>query len=122
MRKIAIVLCMYLLFSCNDGVPNDVVSPEKMQDVLTDMLLAEGFTENFLLLDSSKTREEWFSQEYSRVMSIHHLTQDEFRTSLNFYKKRPDMFKIIVDTVYQRGQRMRNTGFKSSNEKSLRVQ
>ncbi|MEY4111185.1 MAG: hypothetical protein RLZZ46_1541 [Bacteroidota bacterium] len=122
MRRLAIVISVSLFFSCANTIPGKVLEPEKMQDVLSDMLLAEGFTENFLILDSSKTREEWFSQEYSRVMAIHKISQEDFRNSLNFYKKHPDVFKIIVDTVYQRSQRMRNAGFKGAAEKSLRVQ
>ena len=113
MRRLAILCFSVIVFSCDNNIPNDVLPVEKMQNVMTDILLAEGFAENFELMDTTKKREEWYAQEYSKVMSIHKISQDQFRNSLNFYKKNPDLFKAVVDTVYQRGQRLRDAGYQN---------
>ena len=92
-----------------------------MQDVLTDILLAEGFTENFLLLDTSKKRDEWLAGEYSKVMAIHQITQDQFRKSLDYYKSKPDEFKIIIDSVNQRGLRNRDESYQTGGKKKKKL-
>lgn len=122
MRKYLTILFSMGLLSCGDGIPNDVLSVDKMQAVLTDVLLAEGFVENFELMDTTKKREDWYALEYSKVMTIHNISQDQFRRSLNFYKKNPDLFKIITDTVYQRSQRWRDGGFKQVKKTKLNPQ
>lgn len=109
-RGLAILSCVFL-FSCGNHIPNNVLPVDKMQDVMMDLLLSEGFAENFELMDTSHKRDYWYSKEYSKVMAIHKVTQDQFRKSLSFYKKNPDLFKVVVDTVYQRGQRLRDAGY-----------
>lgn len=111
MRRVVIVFFIFFIFSCDNSIPNDVLPVEKMQNIMTDMLLAEGFAENFELLDTTKKRDDWFAQEYSKVMAIHKISQEQFRKSLQYYKKNPDLFKVVVDTVYHRGQRLRDAGF-----------
>lgn len=123
MRRVGIQLIFILfLISCGNDVPDDVLPPEKMQVVMTDMLLAEGFAENFLVMDSSKKREDWFAQEYSKVIAIHKISQEQFRNSLKYYKKHPELFKEVIDTVYQRGQRMRDQGYQRANSKTKAVE
>lgn len=110
-----------LLTACKSDLPKDVISVNTMQDVMTDMLLAEGFAENFLLLDTSKSRDYWYSQEYSKVMAIHKISQKDFRRSIQFYKTRPDLFKVIVDTVSQRGLRHRDRAYESMKNRKLKM-
>lgn len=114
--------CLILLaVSCSRNVPRNIIDQDKMQDVLTDVLLAEGFTENFLLLDTSKKRDEWLAGEYSKVMTIHQITQDQFRRSLDYYKSKPDVFKVIIDTVNQRGMRNRDESYQTGGKKRKKV-
>lgn len=122
MKRMLLFVSISFIAACSSSASKDVLSVDKMQVVMTDMLLAEGFTENFLVNDSSKTRDEWFSQEYSKVMAIHNISQDQFHKSLNFYKKRPDLLKVIIDTVYQRGQRMRDASYQTANSKKTAVE
>ena len=114
--------CLILLcVSCSRTVPKNIIDQDKMQDVLTDVLLAEGFTENFLLLDTSKKRDEWLAGEYSKVMAIHQITQDQFRKSLDYYKSKPDEFKIIIDSVNQRGLRNRDESYQTGGKKKKKL-
>jgi hypothetical protein len=114
--------CLILFcVSCSRTVPKNIIDQDKMQDVLTDVLLAEGFTENFLLLDTSKKRDEWLAGEYSKVMAIHQITQDQFRKSLDYYKSKPDEFKIIIDSVNQRGLRNRDESYQTGGKKKKKL-
>lgn len=114
--------CLMLLsVGCSRTVPRNIIKQDKMQDVLTDILLAEGFAENFLLIDTSKRRDEWFAGEYSKVMAIHKITQDQFRKSLDYYKSKPDVFKVIIDSVNQRGSRNRDESYQLGGKKKRKA-
>jgi hypothetical protein len=119
MSRLTGLIFLFLLFfvGCTDKTPKGLLEIHKMQDILTDLLLAEGFTENFLLLDTSKKRDEWLAGEYSKVMAIHQISQQQFRSSLDYYKKRPDLFKEIIDSVNQRGIRHRDESYQQVGKK-----
>jgi len=112
---------IFFQLNCGDQTPRTILDLEKMQDVLTDVLLAEGFAENFLLLDTTKNRDEWLGQEYSKVMAVHKISQDQFRASLDYYKNRPDLFKVIIDTVNQRGLRNRDESYQQNGKKKKKI-
>jgi hypothetical protein len=109
MRVMALLL-IFAIISCgsNDKVPKDVLEPRKMERVMTDILMAESFSESYLLIDTTKKRDEWFTGELNKVLAINHITQDQFRKSMDFYKSRPDIFKVIIDSINARGQRNRD--------------
>jgi hypothetical protein len=109
MRVMALLL-IFAILSCgsNNRVPKDVLEPRKMERVMTDILMAESFSESYLLIDTTKQRDDWFTGELNKVLAINNITQDQFRKSMDFYKSRPDIFKVIIDSINARGQRNRD--------------
>ena len=123
MRLMALLLTMAII-SCGSGekVPKDVLEPRKMERVMTDILMAESFSESYLLLDTTKKRDEWFTGELNKVLAINHITQDQFRKSMNFYKSRPDIFKVIIDSINAKGQRNRDKIYDMQKKTRLKVE
>lgn len=123
MRVVALLL-MFAIISCGSGdkVPKDVLDPRKMERVMTDILMAESFSESYLLLDTTKKRDEWFTGELNKVLAINHITQDQFRKSMDFYKSRPDIFKVIVDSINAKGQRNRDKIYDMQKKTRLKVE
>jgi hypothetical protein len=123
MRVVALLL-MFAILSCgsSDKVPKDVLEPRKMERVMTDILMAESFSESYLLLDTTKKRDEWFTGELNKVLAINHITQDQFRKSMDFYKSRPDIFKVIVDSINAKGQRNRDKIYDMQKKTRLKVE
>lgn len=123
MRVVALLL-MFAILSCgsNDKVPKDVLEPRKMERVMTDILMAESFSESYLLLDTTKKRDEWFTGELNKVLAINNITQDQFRKSMDFYKSRPDIFKVIIDSINAKGQRNRDKIYDMQKKTRLKVE
>jgi hypothetical protein len=123
MRVVALLL-MFAILSCgsSDKVPKDVLEPRKMERVMTDILMAESFSESYLLLDTTKKRDEWFTGELNKVLAINHISQDQFRKSMDFYKSRPDIFKVIVDSINAKGQRNRDKIYDMQKKTRLKVE
>jgi len=113
-----------LLFSCKekDKLPEGVLGTTEMEKVMTDVMMSESFAESYLLLDTTRKRDEWFTGELNKVLAIHDITQDQFRKSLNYYKTRPDLFKVIVDTINARALRNRDKVYDMKEKKRIKME
>jgi hypothetical protein len=123
MRVMALLLMIFMI-SCgsNDKVPKDILEPKKMERVMTDILMAESFSESYLLLDTTKKRDVWFTGELNKVLAINQVSQDQFRRSMEFYKSRPDIFKVIIDSINAKGQRNRDKIYDIQKKARLKIE
>jgi hypothetical protein len=121
--KLIILVVLIFAFSCKgkDKVPEGVLEPAKMEKVMTDLLMSESFAESYLLIDTSKKRDEWFTGELNKVLAVQDVTQDQVRKSLDFYKTRPDLFKVIIDSINARAQRNRDRVYDMEKKKRLNM-
>jgi Domain of unknown function (DUF4296) len=119
--KLMPVLLLLFILSCSGRhyIPSGVLKPEKMEKVLYDVILAEGYAESYLFIDSSRTKEEWMNGELDTVLAIHKLSQETFMKSYDFYKKRPDLLKPIMDTINEKSVRNRERVYDRSIRKTL---
>jgi hypothetical protein len=100
-------LLLILVYACSNGekVPTGVISQEKMGVILFELAMAEGYLENYPFRDTTVNRDSMVKVEMDKVLAIHHISQQEFRDSYKFYKSRPEIFKVMTDSVYYRAQR-----------------
>ena len=89
-----------------------------MEKVLWDMMLADRYASQFLIRDSLKinVKEETFKM-YDEVFQIHHISKDEFIKSYKYYLNRPDLNKVMFDSLAARGSRGRDSLYKKSHKK-----
>ena len=102
-------LVVFILGSCTGRkrIPSGVLKQDQMIEVMSDILLAEGFSESYLYPDSTRKKEDWMNEEGDKVLAIHHVSKETFMKSYAFYRSRPDMFKVVTDTLYNRSLRNR---------------
>jgi hypothetical protein len=110
-----IVVLMWIVTGCSnkDQAPAGVLSKEKMEAVLWDIIQAERFTATFVAKDSSKNIKEENFKLYSKIFSIHNVTKDEFITSYKFYLSRPDIARVLFDSLSTMANRQREDMYKS---------
>lgn len=110
-----LILSLVLIAGCtnNSKIPSGILDKEKMEKVLWDMVLADRFAANFVLKDSSRinVKDSTFKL-YSEVFSIHDISREEFIKSYKFYLTRPDLSKIIFDTISQRSTRLKEESYR----------
>jgi hypothetical protein len=106
-RVFVFFLTLIFIVSCSDRkkIPSDVIPPDKMGEILFSLGEAEEFSYSFIEKKLNVEKNKSLSIEAERVMKVYGITQDEFRTSYNFYKGRPDLFKVLMDSVSARKQR-----------------
>jgi Domain of unknown function (DUF4296) len=102
----AIFSLLIILNSCSkkNTVPKDVLPPEKMEDVLWDMSLADEFVVNYVMKDSALNKKDESTKRYQQIFAIHKTNPDDFKKSLRFYEDHPLLFKPILDSLSARQQ------------------
>ena len=115
------LVLLFVMLSCTGRkhIPSGILKPDKMEKVLYDVIVAEGYAESYLFKDSSKTKVEWMNQEVDKVLAIHKVSQETFMKSYDFYKSRPDLFKPIADSMNEKSQRNRERVFDKTIRETL---
>lgn len=102
MRILLFLVCIILFTgSCSDKnkLPAGVLPPGKMQAVLTDVLVVDALNNERITRDTALKLPAENASSFLKVFQLHHITKNEFIRSYNYYLKRPDLFKVISDSV-----------------------
>lgn len=105
---ILIVGLLFLLISCNNKTKEKIIPPEKMELIISDMMLAEGYSESGANKDSTRPKYEFLSNEISKVLAVHKVTKEEYNRSFQYYIKRPDLMKEMIDSITSKAARNRD--------------
>ena len=99
--------CLVALFSCSskDKVPKSMIQPEKMEDVLWDVMRMQFLAEEKAAADSGINQEEELKELTEKVFDIHKVTGKKFDKSYNWYVKHPTILKRIFDSMQVRKQK-----------------
>lgn len=89
-------------------IPEGIIAKPKMEVVLWDLIQADRFSTLFLLKDSStKAIDLENIKLYQRVLQIHKISKEDFIKSYKFYLSRPDISKVIFDSIAVKAERQR---------------
>ena len=102
-NSIIIVLIGFCIASCKDknALPAGILSKEKMQVVLWDVIRAEAFTNNYIKRDTTKNKNLVLEDAklQHQVFAINNVTKDEFYTSYDYYRMHPDLLLAVLDSI-----------------------
>lgn len=110
MKVVVLALMAFIVFGCTNTtkVPKDILPKKKMEVVLWDIIQAERFSVLFLLKDSaSKNVQLEKFKLYDQVFKLHKVSKEDFIESYKYYLSRPDMAKIIVDSIAAKAERQK---------------
>lgn len=101
MREMLLLLYVLVLVACSETKkpPPNVLGPEKFQKVLTDVMLADALSTERSFKDTSLKIKDANAAYFLKVFEIHGVTKNEFMRSYNFYLSRPDLLRVISDSV-----------------------
>ena len=102
MRKFFIFFLATLLTSCGSDDadrPGDILSPEKMQVVLWDMIKADELVSYQSGVDTTVDKKGKSIELYNQVLQIHKISEQEFKRSMAFYQKNPKDLKVVLDSL-----------------------
>ena len=100
MRAPLVFLCvLFFSVSCSNKIPKGIMPPEKMQAVVTDILIADVLNNERILKDTALKLPVENASYFQKIFQLHHISKKEFDRSYTFYLKRPDLFRVISDSV-----------------------
>ncbi len=76
-------------------VPKDILSPDTMVEVLTDVHLVQASQRMGIAIDTTDTAS---SASFSYVWKKHRITEDEYNKCLDFYSHNPS----LLDSIYEK--------------------
>ena len=106
--NLAIVFCFLLACTDKKKIPSDVLDREKMEKVLWDMMVADRFAAQYVVRDSARLNvtDETFKL-YSQVFALNNITREQFVKSYKFYLTRPDLSKVLFDSILVEANRQK---------------
>jgi|LauGreDrversion4_2_1035121.scaffolds.fasta_scaffold00652_18 hypothetical protein len=103
------ILLWWVVASCgNDNqVPSGVLPPDKMQELVWDMMRADQFVVSFALpVDSTLQKDKEKIKWYNRVLAIHQVSEKEFKESFAYYQDHPNLMAVIMDSIARKEEKI----------------
>jgi len=121
------------MFGCvrNDRVPKNIISQNDMRKIMWDLMRADAYVSDFIMKDSTCDKKTESAALYEKIFAIHSTTEEAFKKSMAFYETRPDLLKVITDSLrsdekrvetyqdYKKPQRLDTTINKAKLNKKL---
>ena len=70
-----------------------------MRKIMWDLMRADAYVTDFVMKDSTRDKKAESAKLYEKIFDIHATSQEVFKKSLAFYQNRPDLFKVISDSL-----------------------
>jgi hypothetical protein len=99
------LLFLPLLFcACSGGpsIPKDVIPPAKMEAILYDVVRADELVDFMQMTDSTFRPFSKRASFYDTIFQLHAVKKENVSKSLKYYQGRPDLLKIILDSLQNR--------------------
>ena len=105
-RKI-VIICTLLASACGmaDRVPEEVLSKEKMRDILVDMNLADAHSYDISPMRGGplpdSVRQQQVKKYYRQILDLHGVSVKKFMDSYRYYEYHPDRLKEVYEMMLQ---------------------
>jgi hypothetical protein len=100
--RIFLFFILTIFFSAcvrNDKIPKGIISQNEMRKLMWDLMRADAYIADFVMKDSTRNQKAESAKLYEQVFTIHATTEEVFKKSLAFYQSRPDLLKVITDSL-----------------------
>ena len=100
-RVFILLICCFVLGCVNkDSIPANIIQKDSMRTVLLDMMVADQYSKQYFSKDTTKGKMQTETRDlYQQVFEIHHITNEDFKRSYQFYISRPDLARSLFDSV-----------------------
>jgi hypothetical protein len=108
MKKLIFILAVFWTASCSPDrkLPDGIIPQQQMRLIIWDLIRADEYINNFVAQSNKADLKTERLILYEQIFKLHHVNQQQFRKSLAFYQSRPDLFKVIADSLRQDERRV----------------
>ena len=101
MRIIYFFLISFFIAGClqKNKIPGEILSQDKMRFIMWDLIRADEYAKSFLESNASLDVNSEKANLYEQIFKLHSIKADEFKKSLSFYQSKPNLLKVIIDSL-----------------------
>ena len=102
MKLFLILLLLPFVFACSNknDLPEGILPPPKMQEVMWDMIRAGEFLNGFVFSRDSSIDQPAVSQKwYNKIYQVHKISKTVFDRSYAYYQEHPLIMKSLLDSL-----------------------
>ena len=101
MKKIFSILFIIVLTGCSqkNKIPKGILSQQQMRVIMWDMIRIDEYFNLASSSNDTTNRNKERISFYEQIFRMHSTNQSEFKKSIAFYQSRPDLFKVISDSL-----------------------
>ena len=100
--RLAAMIILVATCGCQSrqAVPADILSSDKMEEVLFDMLRSGHMVNNFILSkDSSINKDQAQIEWLNKVLIFHAVSEQQFKKSFSYYQQHPELMAKVMDSI-----------------------
>jgi hypothetical protein len=112
-RFFTLILLCACLYACKPGIPKEIIQPEKMELVLYDMHVVDGYS-SLLSAPTPDSTKKVIAPFYKGVYKKHGIDSALYSRSLNYYYTNPKLMKSMYDHVTEKLMRARDKATKAA--------
>jgi len=100
-RYLYLLAFVFALVSCSSS--DKVLPKEKMEKVMWDVAQSSEFLNGYVYYKYPEQNRAALNEAMlQKVFKIHNITREQFNQTLDYYEKRPDELKAVVDSIVSR--------------------
>jgi hypothetical protein len=80
-------------------IPKGIISQNEMRKIMWDLMRADAYVSDFIMKDSTRNQKAESAILYEQIFKMHSTTEEAFIKSRDFYLSRPDLLKVITDSL-----------------------
>ncbi|WP_308421146.1 MULTISPECIES: DUF4296 domain-containing protein [Pedobacter] len=95
-RLIGVLMTAILWFGCKPSIPDDIIKPDKMEKILYDIHIVDGYVANIYAIDSAK---KVAAAYYKGIYKKFGVDSVQYSRSLLWYNTNPKELEIIYKNI-----------------------
>jgi hypothetical protein len=106
-KRFFFLIIPVIIVSCYsvEKKPADIIKPDKMKEILWDVMRAQTLAQETSLKDSGISLPVEINQLSKEIFKMHKVDSSRFVKSYNWYVKHPEALKVIFDSLYNQKQK-----------------
>lgn len=94
------VITFFIACKKKDNSSDGILPEAKMQAVLWDMIRADHFLNNYMIVkDTSLKKKEASIKQYNQILQIHKISEETFKKSFAYYRSNPKVMWTMMDSL-----------------------
>jgi hypothetical protein len=94
-----LIVFVFILSACSREKKPDVIPVPEMSKIMWDMVRADQYVADFVIKDTALSKKQESIKLYEAIFRIHHITQAEFKKSMDYYKSKPELIQPLLDSL-----------------------